>query len=325
MNDAHSGDGGKTRLTSLTPVGKDDVRLEAIGAIEELVSLLRYAAIAGSGPHCPTLARLTGTLLRLADYVRTGGLAVHLPPPGEIAFLEETVARLAGKKAAGVALSEESARLWHTVAVARRCERAVVRASRIYPMKEGATAYLNRLSDFLTALAQNADYKAEHGAATPEESATREIDSDAIVQAVLARLGEVPMLDLTAAKRLIAAVEERAAAEGRHVVVAVANAEGNPIAVHVMDGAYLVSFDVAVKKAYTAVAVRMPTRELGALTAKGGTFQGLDSLEGLVTFGGGIPLFSGERLLGAIAVSGGTGEEDHALAEYAARIFLEGK
>ena len=239
---------------------------------------------------------------------------------------KKTAKKLAVDTPSGVALTEESARLYHAVAVARRAERALVRCSRIYPMKEGAFAYLNRLSDFLTALAQRADYKATHSDAETDTKKAEAIDSDAIVQAVLARLGELPMkLDLAAAKRLIAAVEERATAEGRRVVVAVANAEGNPIAVHVMDGAYLVSFDVAVKKAYTAVAVRMPTRDLGALTAKGGTFQGLDTLEGLVTFGGGIPLFAGERLLGAVAVSGGTGDEDHALAEVACRAFLEGK
>lgn len=328
MNGTHSGDGGKTRLASVTPVGKDDVRIEAIGSIEELIALLRFAAIPGSGPHCPTLARMITALDHIAEYVRTGGLAVHLPAREEIDFLEETAVRLTPAAApCGVALSEESARLYHAVAVARRCERALVRAGRIYPMKEAATAYLNRLSDFLTALAQRADYKVEHGAVGGEADDTKKnaIDSEAIVQAVLARIGEAPMLDLSAAKRLIAAVEERAALEGRRVVVAVVNAEGNPIAVHVMDGAYLVSFDVAVKKAYTAVAVRMPTRDLGALTAKGGTFQGLDTLEGLVTFGGGIPLFSGERLIGAIAVSGGTGDEDHALAAYACRAFLDGQ
>ena len=94
MSDAHFGDGGKTRLASVTPIGKDDVRIEAIGAIEELVALLRYAAIAGSGPHCPTLSRLVATLGHLADYVKTGGLAVHLPAKEEIAFLEETAAKL---------------------------------------------------------------------------------------------------------------------------------------------------------------------------------------------------------------------------------------
>lgn len=39
---------------------------------------------------------------------------------------------------------------------------------------------------------------------------------------------------------------------GERAVISICNAEGNPVAVHVMDGAFLVSFDAAMKKAYTA-------------------------------------------------------------------------
>ena len=208
-----------------------------------------------------------------------------------------------------------------------------MRAGRVYPVKEAATAYLNRLGDFLSALGVFADYKAERGEsentpetppAAPAAAVAPAPNTDGLVRAVLAELGEKPMIDLSEAKRLIEAVEEYAASLGRRVVIAVTNAAGSPIAVHVMDGAYLVSFDVAVKKAYTAVAVRMPTQELGALVAKGGTFQGLDSLVDIVTFGGGVPLFRGGILAGGLGISGGTGEEDHALCEYALRVF-EGK
>ncbi|MBQ2718566.1 MAG: ATP:cob(I)alamin adenosyltransferase [Clostridia bacterium] len=322
MQNGHFGDSGKTKLASVTPIGKDDVRVEALGALEELTALLRLSALAGNGPHCPTLARLLRVLSHLSDYIRTGGEAKHLPTREELTFLEEGITKLTPPAECGVALTEESARLYHAAAVARRCERALVRCSRIYPMREPSVAYLNRLSDWLCALAKNADYRTACGEGEAESgTAGGAIDTEALVGAVLRELGVRPMLDLSVAKRLIEAVEERAKAEGRRVVVAVANAEGNPIAVHVMDGAYLVSFDVAVRKAYTAVAVRMPTRELFDLVARGGTFQGLDRLENLVTFGGGIPLFSGDTLLGAIAVSGGTGDEDHALAEYARQVF----
>ena len=129
------------------------------------------------------------------------------------------------------------------------------------------------------------------------------------------------MMTLDEAKRLIEGVEQYAKAEGKRAVIAVCNTEGNPIAVHVMDGAYLVSFDVAVKKAYTAVAVKMPTRELAELVARGGTFQGLDKITDLVTFGGGVPLYRGGVLAGGIGISGGTGDEDHALCEYAVSLF----
>lgn len=334
MADAHFGDRGKTRLSTPTPIGKDDIRLEAMGALEELSAVLRLSAIPGAGPHCPTLAAITAVLSRLIRYIHSGGMVTHLPKAEEIAMLEETIARLAVPSApVGIALTEESARDHHAATVARRAERALVRAGRVYPVKEAATAYLNRLGDFLSALGTYADYKAERGEsentpetppAAPAAAVAPAPNTDGLVRAVLAELGEKPMIDLSEAKRLIEAVEEYAASLGRRVVIAVTNAAGSPIAVHVMDGAYLVSFDVAVKKAYTAVAVRMPTQELGALVAKGGTFQGLDSLVDIVTFGGGVPLFRGGILAGGLGISGGTGEEDHALCEYALRVF-EGK
>ena len=145
--------------------------------------------------------------------------------------------------------------------------------------------------------------------------------TDALVAEVLARLGGPKTLDLEKAKKLIAAVEERAKEQGKHAVIAVCNAEGNPIAVHVMDGAFLVSYEVAVKKAYTSVAVKMSTMELSALCQPGGTFYGLQALDKVITFGGGIPLYQNGVIVGGLGVSGGTGEEDHDLALYGAAVF----
>lgn len=130
-------------------------------------------------------------------------------------------------------------------------------------------------------------------------------------------------ITLSKAKLLIEAVEEEAARQGMKVVVSICNAHGNPVAVHVMDGAFLVSFDAAMKKAYSAAAVRMPTIELAKIAAPGQTFYGVDRLDdGKITvIGGGIPLIKEGVLCGAIGVSGGTGEEDHALAAKAVDMF----
>ena len=108
-------------------------------------------------------------------------------------------------------------------------------------------------------------------------------------------------------------------------VIAICGPEGNPIAVHVMDGAYLVSYDVAVKKAYTSVAVKMSTRELGELAGPGGTFYGVDTLESgkIAIFGGGVPLKCGNTIIGGLGISGGTSEEDHSLAEYGQAVLNE--
>lgn len=145
-----------------------------------------------------------------------------------------------------------------------------------------------------------------------------------IIQEVLLQLGYGRMT-LAMSKKLIEKIEEEAKRRGKNAVIAVCGPDGNPIAVHVMDGAFLVSYDVAVRKAYTSVAVKMSTMELSRLAQPGGTFYGLDKLEGgrIIIFGGGVPLKRNGTIIGGLGISGGTGEEDHSLAEYALSVLDE--
>lgn len=149
--------------------------------------------------------------------------------------------------------------------------------------------------------------------------------NEAVIQEVLKRMGIQGKITLDSAKRLIGRIEEEAARRGKKAVIAVCGPDGNPIAVHVMDGAFLVSFDVALKKAYTSVAVKMSTMELSALAQPGGTFYGVDKMDGgkIVIFGGGVPIKVGDTIIGGLGVSGGTGEEDHSLAEYGLSVLNE--
>ena len=142
--------------------------------------------------------------------------------------------------------------------------------------------------------------------------------SEAVIQEVLKRMGIPGRINLESAKKLIGIIEEEAKRRGKQAVISVCGPDGNPVAVHVMDGAFLVSFDVAMKKAYTSVAVKMSTMELSKLAQPGETFYGVDKMDGgkIVIFGGGIPIKVGETIIGGLGVSGGTGEEDHSLAEY---------
>ena len=149
--------------------------------------------------------------------------------------------------------------------------------------------------------------------------------SEAVIQEVLKRMGVQGRITLEGAKKLINRIEEEARRRGKNAVIAVCGPDGNPIAVHVMDGAFLVSFDVAVKKAYTSVAVKMSTKELSVLAQPGGTFYGVDKMDDgrIVIFGGGVPLKAGDTIIGGLGISGGTGEEDHSLAEYGLSILHE--
>jgi uncharacterized protein GlcG (DUF336 family) len=100
--------------------------------------------------------------------------------------------------------------------------------------------------------------------------------------------------------------------------IAVVDAGGNLKAFRRMDGAWLGSIDIALKKARTARYFDMPTGDLGDMSEPGGPLFGIEvSNGGLITFPGGLPLrntTSGE-VVGAIGVSGSTVENDHAVAE----------
>ena len=146
----------------------------------------------------------------------------------------------------------------------------------------------------------------------------------AMIQEVLKRMGIQGRITLDSAKRLIEKIEQEAQRRNKPSVIAVCSPDGNPVAVHVMDGSFLVSFDMAVKKAYTSVAVKMSTMELSRLTQPGQTFYGLGKMsDNIVIFGGGVPLKVGDTIIGGLGISGGTGEEDNSLAEYGLQVLNE--
>lgn len=149
------------------------------------------------------------------------------------------------------------------------------------------------------------------------------MNEDRIVKNIISTLGG--SISLERAKFLAQRVEDYARSKGMSCVVAICDSHGNPVLVHVMEDAFLVSFQVAMKKAYTSVAVKMSTLKLYDLVQPGGTFYGLESLEEgkIVAFGGGVPLKVGNRIVGGLGVSGGTGEEDNEIAEYGLKVFEE--
>lgn len=148
---------------------------------------------------------------------------------------------------------------------------------------------------------------------------------ESIADKVLKKLntGGQKTLKLEQVKVLMEKLEEKSRQLNINSVFAVCGADGNMIAVHVMDDAYLVSFDVAMKKAYTAVAVQMSTKELGVLAQPGGMLYGVDKADNgrLIVFGGGVPLKLDGKVIGGLGVSGATSEQDHELAIYGAEVM----
>lgn len=125
------------------------------------------------------------------------------------------------------------------------------------------------------------------------------------------------------ARRVIAAAEKKAAAIGQPMNIAVADEGGNLVAHVRMDGAWMGSIDISIKKAWTSRAFDITTRDLGTHSQSGGQFFGIHAANDgkVMIFAGGIPLKKGGRVVGAIGVSGGSGEQDHAVAEAGAAAY----
>ncbi|SFR34330.1 GlcG/HbpS family heme-binding protein [Halogeometricum limi] len=127
----------------------------------------------------------------------------------------------------------------------------------------------------------------------------------------------VTSIPLDTAKELVEAAEERAEEIENPMVITVANDEGNLVAQHRMDDAWLASVSISRNKAYTSAALDTPTHELAEASQPGNSLYGLQTTdEGrIVVFGGGYPLQRDGDVVGAIGVSGGAVEQDRDVAE----------
>jgi uncharacterized protein GlcG (DUF336 family) len=131
------------------------------------------------------------------------------------------------------------------------------------------------------------------------------------------------MVTLADARRIIAAAEQKAEEIGQPMNIAVADAGGNLVAHVRMDNAWLGSVDISIKKAWTSRAFDITTKDLADNSQSGDQFFGIHASNNgkVMIFAGGIPLKKDGRVVGAIGVSGGSGEQDHAVAEAGAEAF----
>ena len=131
------------------------------------------------------------------------------------------------------------------------------------------------------------------------------------------------MVTLEDARRVIAAAEAKAGEIGQPMNIAVADGGGNLVAHVRMDGAWLGSIDISINKAFTARAFDIATKDLAEHSQSGGQFFGIHASNHgrVMIFAGGIPLERDGKVVGAIGVSGGSGEQDHSVAEAGAAAF----
>ena len=341
-----NGDKGTTNLVHTKNVSKSDDRIQLEGTIDELSSHIGVLkTMIEDGEILRFLEKIQENLMKIADGVADPYNRDYKINDDKTELLEEEIDRLEElfnlpKESSLPGTCRLSAEIDVTRAVSRRAERDLAAVSVKFGSDTGSKKYMNRLADYLYVLARSENTEL-HASGTEKVaggsvsvdtkvensliSGTSDFVDEAVIQAVLRRMGMQNKITLDGAKKLIGKIEQEALRRGKKAVIAVCGPEGNPIAVHVMDGAFLVSFDVALKKAYTSVAVKMSTMELSKLAQPGGTFYGVDKMDGgkIVIFGGGVPLKSGDTIIGGLGISGGTGEEDHSLAEYALSVLPE--
>lgn len=320
-----TGDDGKSTLSSQLKISKSDARFEAIGAIEELSAAICLYRATSDQKTADQANEILAVLDKIVESFSLPQSQRFVLSQSDISLLEGDSLSKIEKTSGYKPINEQSAKINVAAKAARKAERRLVEANLKFAVCEDAVKYLNRLSDYLAAKAKQADQK---GSAIKEDGKSRRL-SDAenyteierIVAEVVKRATESNGLSLEKARELVKKVEEEAERRGMKAVVCVCDANGAPVTVDVMDGAYLISFEVALKKAYTAVALKTDTLSLNALTREGQTFYGLQNLDKIIVIGGGIPLTKNGKIVGGLGVSGGTGEEDHSLCLYGVQAF----
>jgi uncharacterized protein GlcG (DUF336 family) len=125
------------------------------------------------------------------------------------------------------------------------------------------------------------------------------------------------MMTMEKAQRIIEAGIVKAKQIGQPMNIAVVDAGANLTAFARMDGAWLGSIDIAINKAFTAKAFDISTQELGRNSQPGDQFFGIhvSNHDRVMIFAGGVPIKTNGQVAGAVGVSGGSGEQDQAVAE----------
>ena len=302
---------------------KTNSQIELIGVIEEVISNIGAArAFTASSEE-----ELRKELLRIQTQLTQILRYLHKDSTERITLGEDAVTELEN----GIDRFESYYDGFDPYAIATRCRTAVLmevartsarRAERIYARADLAVGsresalhrrYLNRLSDYLWAAARYLDaVRQESPSAAPATPRLKELNA-------------VNPMSLSNVKRFMQALEDEAQRRGLQLVIAVCDREGRPVAVHVMDEAFIASYDIAVNKAFTAVSLKMSTKELAKLCAPGGSLYGLQHTNQgrIVIFGGGVTLRDREgNILGGLGVSGSTAEIDTMMGDVGEELFL---
>lgn len=123
-----------------------------------------------------------------------------------------------------------------------------------------------------------------------------------------------PPITLEQARKVMAAAEAEARKNNWNFSVAIVDNGGHMVLMQRMDGAFFASAEIARDKAWSAAAYRRPGKAFQDRIAKGGEEIRILRLRGASPIEGGDPIVVDGKVVGAIGVSGGAGEQDGLVA-----------
>jgi len=329
------GDQGKTHLADGSEVSKDHPAIVLNGHIDKGVSLLGAARSTAPEVLKEEIKDLQEFLMSLMAFIARGSKEYHLPSVESLELKIDSIQERypfdcytkvldVFNKGKFIIPGENlcEAMLHVARAVIREAERYAIQAAKENALDARLVPLLNRLSDYVCVLAIAAAFEDFVSYVTQivlkELKAYEEFKfgkDDGGVGAMYSK-----DMNLNLAHKFVDAAMKRATEIGVPMVIAVVDESGVLTAFSRMDGALLVSCDLAIKKARTAVSLRMSTDKVAELVQPGKPLYGLQGDSGLCCFGGGFPIKKDGKVIGAIGVSGGSVEEDMDVAQYALSV-----
>lgn len=305
-----SGDNGRSSTFTRTSLAKNSPIFNLLGSLDEFNSNLGLAKVSATEDIAKIIEGIQSDVISASAEIAGGK---KFAEKSAIVSLEKAIDEMSTviPEFNGFVLpggNEVSARLDVARTVIRRAERSAVEAQQRGGITKDFLAWINRLSDFIYALARFADIKIGK-----QSSDTLRAGGKALCVEGFCDIAE----------SLCREIRSYAFSKGVKVVVAVCDAGGNTVCVQRQDDAYIASIDIAMNKAYTCASLQMSTKKVGELTTPDASLYGLQYTNNgrIVIFGGGEPLYKDGQLIGGLGVSGGTAEQDTSFAEYGVNYF----
>jgi len=302
-----TGDGGETGLYGGTRISKCSPRVMAYGTVDEANAFLGVLKNEFSNTTYTDLFEIIQEKLfvvggELSSDERGLKQLKTTITEKDVTFIESVIDELnrqvpANHQFMKPGTDKVDGLLHFARTIIRRAEREVITSCDVHEVNPWILKYLNRLSDLMFILSKTHAYQSANHPSANKQSEW---------QLTLALAEEMTNRCKRASRKIDVPV-----------VIALVDPAGHLVHFTRMEGALLGSIDIAINKAYTSAALKLPTSTVGELAQPGAALYGIENTNQgrIVIFGGGYPLIKNGQIIGAIGVSGGSVEEDQTIAK----------